>query len=289
MLNEVVSPAVWLPTCIEEAWKMKEQLGADACLIAAGTLLQTEWEKGKPRPYHLISLERIDEMRGLVSDVKDGQSILRIGALTTLGEILSDPLIVRHSELIAEAMRSIAAPAVRNRATIGGNVAGGIGDAIPVLLVMDTLISIFDGTVRRNMPLWQWIQENRKSQASSPDIVVGMELLRQGAGDCFYKKIGRRETFIPSIVTVAGSCTRGKDGKITHIRLAAGGGETPPQRFEHAENLLQGTVVDEAVLERVHMSILNEFQVVSDAFASASYRKQIAANLIASELAALAQ
>ncbi|MNG35779.1 putative xanthine dehydrogenase subunit C [compost metagenome] len=82
---------------------------------------------------------------------------------------------------------------------------------------------------------------------------------------------------------------RKEDGAITHIRLAAGGGETPPQWLQFSERLLQGGAIHDAVLESVYRSVLEEFEPVSDAFASAYYRKQVAANVIVSELAKFAQ
>lgn len=289
MLREKLSPAVWLPKSLEEAGVMKQKLGSRACFIAAGTLLQAEWEKGSVRPSHLISLEGIAEMKGVSSEAVSGRSVVRIGALTTLGSLFSSSLVLQHSPLVTEAVRGIAAPAVRNRATIGGNVASGIGDAIPALLAADALISTFDGNARLTKPLWQWGQENYNGQITSSDIVTHIELPELGLADYFYRKIGRREAFIPSIVTVAGCSMRQEDGTITHIRLAVGGGETPPQRLQFSEGLLQGGAIHDAVLESVYRNVLEEFQPVSDVFASTDYRKQIAANVIASELAKFAQ
>lgn len=285
MLREMLSPAVWLPKSLEEAWEIKQRIGSDACFIAAGTLLQAKWEKGSARPSHLISLEGIDEMKGVSREAVSGHPTVRIGALTTLGSLLSSSLLLQQSPLVTEAVRGIAAPAVRNRATIGGNVASGVGDAIPALLAADALVWTFDGNIRLTKSLWQWIQENYNSQITSSNIVTRIELPEPGIADHFYRKIGRREAFIPSIVTVAGCCMRKEDGTITHIRLAVGGGETPPQRLQLSERLLQGGPIHGTVLESVYRDVLEEFQPVSDAFASAYYKKQIAANAIASELA----
>ncbi|MFB9759666.1 FAD binding domain-containing protein [Ectobacillus funiculus] len=288
MLGEMLSPAVWFPKSLEEAWGMRQRLGSHACFIAAGTLLQIEWEKGRVDPGHLINLEGIDEIKGVSREVMSGRSVVRIGALTTLGSLLSSSLVLQHSPLVTEAVRGIAAPAVRNRATIGGNVASGIGDAIPALLAADALVSTFDGSTRLTKPLWRWLQEKDNGQITSSEIVAQIELPGSGTADYFYRKIGRREAFIPSVVTIAGCCMRKEDGTITHIRLAAGGGETSPQRLQFSEKLLQGMSIQDAVLEDVYRNVLEEFQPVSDVFASAYYRKQIAANVIASELAKFA-
>lgn len=289
MLREMLSPAVWLPKSLEEAWTMKQRIGSDACFIAAGTLLQTKWENGSARPSHLISLEGIDEMKGISREVVSGRPVVRIGALTTLGSLLSSSLVLQNSPLVTEAVRGIAAPAVRNRATIGGNIASKIGDVIPALLAADAFVSTFNGNARSIRPLWQWTQEHYNAPITSSNIVTQIELPEAGSADYFYRKIGRREAFIPSVVTVAGCCMRKNDGTITHIRLAVGGGETPPQRLQFSERLLQGVSIRDTVVEEVYSNVLEEFQPVSDAFASAYYRKQIAANVIASELAKFAQ
>lgn len=58
------SPAVWMLEELEEEWELKQQFSSDACFVAGGTLLQTQWEKGLDCPANLISLEKIKSLQG---------------------------------------------------------------------------------------------------------------------------------------------------------------------------------------------------------------------------------
>ncbi|GAA3328190.1 hypothetical protein GCM10020331_071150 [Ectobacillus funiculus] len=187
MLGEMLSPAVWFPK------KLRGGMGNEA-EARFSCLFHSRWniaanrvgKKGRVDPGHLINLEGIDEIKGVSREVMSGRSVVRIGALTTLGSLLSSSLVLQHSPLVTEAVRGIAAPAVRNRATIGGNVASGIGDAIPALLAADALVSTFDGSTRLTKPLWRWLQEKDNGQITSSEIVAQIELPGSGTADYFF-------------------------------------------------------------------------------------------------------
>lgn len=277
---------VWMPSSVEEAWEVKQKLGSDACFVSGGTLLQTQWEKGVPCPENFISLERIQEMRGVSKEFDGDRTVLQVGALTSLSLCQGHPFIMTKDwALLAESIRSIAAPAVRNRGTLGGNISSRYGDSIPALLAMDAEVISFDGKKRRREELWKWLQPT-----TEPPLLISILLPEEKKAAktvSFYKKIGRREAFSISLVAVSGSCTWNEKGEVEEIRLAAGGGDNPPQRLTACERLLEGTVPEAGLWQKLYLEIAEEFQPVSDAFASADYRKWTAANVMVSELTRL--
>lgn len=290
--STLLSAVVWTPRNLEEAWEKKRQLGSDACFISGGTLLQTQWETGIPVPAHLISLERIQEMQRVNKELDGDRTVLRIGALTTLADCRHHPLIAKDWGLLAEAVKHIAAPAVRNRATIGGNVSNRYGDSIPALLVMDAKVTLFTEKGYKTEELWEWLKKDPRQAEWNEALLACIylpETVKTNITRRFYKKIGRREAFVVSLVTVSGYYSQNNKGEIEHIRLAAGGGENQPQRLTACERLLQGTIPDEELWREVSAAILEEFQPVSDAFASADYRRKVAANVIISELMTLTE
>ncbi|WP_078414693.1 FAD binding domain-containing protein [Priestia abyssalis] len=277
---------VWMPSSVEEAWEAKQKLGSDACFVSGGTLLQTQWEKGVPCPGNFISLERIQEMRGVSKEFDGNRTVLQVGALTSLSLCQGHPFIIKKDwALLGESIRSIAAPAVRNRGTLGGNISSRFGDSIPALLAMDAEIISFDGKKRRRQELWKWL----KSKAEPPLLISILlpEEKRAAKTVRFYKKIGRREAFSVSLIAVSGLCIWNEKGEVEKIRLAAGGGDNPPQRLTDCEKLLEGSIPDPDLWQKLYLEIAEEFQPVSDAFASADYRKWTAANVIMSELTRL--
>jgi carbon-monoxide dehydrogenase medium subunit len=159
--TSLIDTEVWMPTSLEEAWELKEKLGESASFIAGGTLMLTHWAKGLDCPSYLISLDRVNEVKGWGKELVNGQSYTRLGAGITLNFCRQNKEFFHP--LLVEAARNIAAPAVRNRATIGGNIANGFGDMIPAILVMDAVLTVYDGNLVQNQPLYDYIKNNNQS------------------------------------------------------------------------------------------------------------------------------
>jgi xanthine dehydrogenase YagS FAD-binding subunit len=115
-----VMPAFQLfqPTSVRDAQKLLEQHGSDAWVIAGG-LDSFDWLKDRiKKPKALVDLSGIEELRG-VRSTPEG---IEIGAMTTLTEVVLDPVIKEKYSLLAEAAGVVASPQIRNQGTLGGNV-----------------------------------------------------------------------------------------------------------------------------------------------------------------------
>jgi xanthine dehydrogenase YagS FAD-binding subunit len=115
-----VMPAFQLfqPTSVRDAQKLLEQHGSDAWVIAGG-LDSFDWLKDRiKKPKALVDLSGIEELRG-VRSTPEG---IEIGAMTTLTEVVLDPVIKEKYSLLAEAAEVVASPQIRNQGTLGGNV-----------------------------------------------------------------------------------------------------------------------------------------------------------------------
>lgn len=281
----VPSPSVWQPADPGTAVRWKEQFGPDAAYVAGSTLLRTQWEAGTAvMPRHLIDLSSIPGLSGV--SLQDGE--LAVGALTTLGQCRNDPLIGEFVPMLREAVRAIAGWSVRNLATIGGNVAFRVGDALPALLALDADLVWHDGRAERAEKAADWL-----ASSASPDarlltqlrLPVAQDDANSNAKRMFaYHKVGRREAFTPSLVTVALSAHTEPDGVLRRVRIAAGGGQTPPKRLMRVERLLEARKPDPEALGEIYRAVLEEYEPKPDPFASNEYRKAACANLIVAEL-----
>jgi carbon-monoxide dehydrogenase medium subunit len=279
--TSLIDTCVWMPTSLEEAWNLKEKYGENAAFIAGGTLMQTHWAKGLDCPSHLISLDQMNEMKGWGKELVNGQTYTRLGAGITLdfcrqNKDLFHPLLV-------EAVKNIAAPAVRNRGTIGGNIANGFGDMIPALLAMDAFLTLYDGNYTHYLPLSDYIKNNNQS------LIISVHVPEDQTKRFFYKKLCHREAFTPSVVTVAGSFNLNENRKITAVRLGLSGGSTQPQRLYESEQLLEGSTLTNTLLQKVYQMIHVEFTPSTDPFSTATYKRSVAANGVVSEIARLAR
>src|SRR5271167_4513394 len=106
------------PASIVDAQKLLQQHGADAWVMAGG-LDSFDWLKDRiKRPKVVVDLSGIEELKG-VRATSDG---IEIGAMTTLTEVVNNPLVKQHYGLLAQGAELAASPQIRNQGTIGGNV-----------------------------------------------------------------------------------------------------------------------------------------------------------------------
>ena len=127
------------PETVEEAAK----LAADdnATLFAGGTDLMLQTKSGaKVFSPLLLNLRRVEKIRGVTEDHGD----IRIGALTTITDVLKDPLLRESVPILCEAADKFASGQIRNSATIGGNIcnASPAGDMIIPLLLLDAEVEL---------------------------------------------------------------------------------------------------------------------------------------------------
>ncbi|SEB55954.1 FAD binding domain-containing protein [Paenibacillus sp. GP183] len=276
-------PMLWQPKRLEEAVELKRVLGEDAVFVAGGTLLQTEWENDRQMaPLHMISIEGIDRLKGVYEKINGDQGHLVIGPLTSLTTCMQHPLI--KNSLLARACKQIAAPSVRNRGTIGGNVLSINGDALPAMLVMNAELIWQHGKKHDRTPLREWLQSRRRNSTEREDrLLVSIQLEDPRETEysfSYYEKVGRREAFAPSLVTVAASGLLDNEGRFVKVTLAVGGGKAIPDRLPVVESMLTGMKPDVESWQQIHEYIRREYQAGHDSFASSAYRKQAAANLL---------
>ena len=281
-LSRLQSPTVWLPHSIEDAVGHMRRFGSDARFISGGTLLQIQWENGQRKPDHLISLELISSLKEVHYQENEGSLV--IGALTPLAQLYKHPLINHIHPKIGEAARFIASPAVRTRGTIGGNIMGGIGDLIPLLLAMEASLLFITPNGEEKIDTWEWIKQAEKYKHALLAQIIFPTMSEEINEHLFFRKIGRRESFTAAIVTVSGRFKKTDLDTVADVRLAAGGGDNKPHLLERTKELVRGKRTEEIDWKAVYRSICDEFLPVTDAFVTADYRKKVAANLIITEL-----
>ncbi|WP_052098254.1 FAD binding domain-containing protein [Paenibacillus stellifer] len=280
------APALYRPRNLQEAWELKRELGDGAVYVSGSTLLRTQWEAGTvSMPETLIDLRGLEGLSGIA---EDGEGI-RIGALTNLSSLRRSALLDSAAPSLKEAARVIAAPSVRNLATLGGNIASGYGDTLPALLTADAELEVYDGAFASRQCTGDWLASRWGGRHSSASIIAGVRISPAEGPEGSrrfeaFRKVGRREAFTPSLVAVALSGFIDPDRCLSGVRIAAGGGSGRPHRLAEAEALLEGGVLAAELLPPVYEAVSGGFETYADPFATAEYKRKTAGNLIAAEL-----
>ncbi len=205
---------------------------------------------------------------------------LAIGAGASL-ESAWRALAARHPELSEMGLR-FAAPPVRNAGTMGGNVANGspIGDSAPVLMALGASVALRRGARLRAMPLEDFYLDYMKNALEPGEFVQGIVVPPAPPGLALRAyKISKR--FDCDISAVSAGLALSLDGeRIASARLAFGGMAAVVKRAVHAEAALIGQPWNEASLQAAQAALAQDFKPLTDMRASATYRADVAENLL---------
>src|SRR3989442_769295 len=150
-LTEPNAPSYYRPRSLEEALELMIQRAGELRPVAGGTDILVQAKDGTVDRAGLFDLSLVPELKGI--DEQPGH--LRIGAAVTHTEILESKLVERWGPARPIAGAWVGGPQIRNRGTIGGNVAHGspAGDTIPPLYVADALVGGVSVSDRRAAPI----------------------------------------------------------------------------------------------------------------------------------------
>ena len=116
----------------DEALEALAEFGEDARILAGGTDLMIQYQRGEINPALLVHIRRIARLRGVKFD-----GPMTIGALTTHRQLATDELVRRHFPALAEAAATVGGWQTQEAGTVGGNLcnASPAADTVPPLLV----------------------------------------------------------------------------------------------------------------------------------------------------------
>lgn len=267
-------------------WEASEILSMPGALALSGGTDITVMLRRKPvDDVTLVNLKKIPGLDG-IHEMKDGG--LRLGALVTvsyLGQVLTSP---KHAALRI-ACNSLGTPAVRNLATLGGNIgrASPASDVIPALLSLDAVVILESAGGSRRVPLGQLLQGPGRLDSRPGEFVTAVELPPRACGVGSYWKAGRIRGADCALAGVGVSfCWDG--GTIAEPRVAMTSVGPTCLRSAGAENVLRGAHLDEEVIRAAAGAAAGDARPITDLRASAAYRKELIRGLLTKNLRSLA-
>jgi xanthine dehydrogenase small subunit len=159
-----------------------------ATLIAGGSDLCVESNLRDKRWAHLVSVDGIAELREF-SDAADRVTIGAALPLSEIGEQWVDvPAVIR------DWLALFASPPIRNRATLGGNLATAspIGDSAPLLLALDASVRIAGPGGRRTLPLSEFFTGYRRTALGPGELLTSVEIRKPLPATIAFYKIAKR-------------------------------------------------------------------------------------------------
>ena len=259
---------------LQEALELRA--ARDVVPYAGGTDLMVENRQG----VEYLFLNKIPELRGITVDDR----YVRIGAAVTFTEALASPDV---PQLMKEAVSRIAAPAIRNAGTFGGNLGNGSAKADSVLIefVSDAKLRLVSKRGRRIVDVDKFYLGRKKLDLAPDELIAEVLLPKTGLAQYSYEKVGGRNALAISRVSFAGvfAC---EDGRITNVAAAFGAVADTVLRYKDIEATLIGKTVEEArSMKADYLKAYAERMVLTRGRVSAEYRKSVCMNLLGNFLA----
>jgi CO/xanthine dehydrogenase FAD-binding subunit len=250
-----------------------------ATLIAGGTDLMVKIRAGSARPRLLVDISRVDALR----EISTQPSGLTIGSAALVAEILASPTVSTHYPLLATVLRSLGSAQIRNRATLGGNLANAspAADSTLALLAYDARVTLARAGTERSLPLHEFLLGPGRTALHRGEYIRSVDLPTPRTDwDVFFHKVGRRRALTIAIASVAGLVAlRGRT--VVDVRLAAGSVAPTPLRLRAVENLVRGQELDGQRIAAAHAAAFREVSPIDDVRATAIYRRTVTADLVA--------
>ncbi|GAB3242854.1 xanthine dehydrogenase small subunit [Chitinimonas naiadis] len=227
----------------------------------------------------ILYLGQVAELQRIQLDAEG----LWVGAAASLTDAFA--ALVRQTPEWAELARRFASVPVRNAGTLGGNVANGspIGDSMPALIVLGSRVVLQRGEAVRELALEDFYLGYQKTALQPGEFVAALRVPdHAGQSRRWFRtyKLSKRYEQDISAVCAAFALELDAQQRIVSARVAFGGMAATPQRARACEAALLGQPWDEATLRLGQQALEQDFQPLSDARASAAYRRQAAANLL---------
>jgi len=248
-----------------------------AKLLAGGHSLIPILKLRQSRPNLLIDIGRIPDLKGIR---RSGNSVV-IGALTT------HAMIASSSELpaaLSEAAGIIADQQVRNRGTIGGNVAHAdpASDLPTVLTALDAVFHVQGPGGERQITARDFFTGLFETALRKNEVLTSVEMpvLGNRTGSAYVKMVNPASGY--AMLGAAAVVTL-EDGRCSGASIAVGGLTPHAMRAPSVETALAGRQLDDAAIAQAASAVLNDLggDLLGDIHASAAYRKSMAPRYVA--------
>lgn len=275
------------PTSLEDVFDLLDEHGATAMLMAGGTDVLPSLKLGRKTCGHLIWLKRVP---GLDTLVYDGTAGLRIGATALLEDVRAFPAVRQHYPALSEAIRDLATPQTRAKATVVGNIcnASPCADTATPLLVYGARARISCRGRTRELPLEEFFLGPRRTALERGEVVESILVPRPAPDErvVFLKFSPRSKVDIAAVNVSVGIRMAG--GTIERARIFLGTVAPTPVRAPLAEAVLAGARPDSRLFERAADTARGECAPITDHRATKEYKTHLVGVLVRRALERLA-
>jgi len=267
------------PATLEEALAAKAQHGDDARFLAGGQSLLPAMNFRLAQPAVLIDLNGVPAL----DDLAETHGALSIGAMTRHRTLERDACVARRQPLIAEAMANVAHVQIRNRGTLGGNLANAdpASEMPAVMLALDARIRTASVRGERTLGARDFFTGTMSTALAPDELLAGVSIaaLPTHTG-CAFLEIARRAGDF-AIAGVACVITLDDAGRASRVRIALCNAADRPILAHAAMDALTGQPVTEGTIAAAVAALRSEIDPRGNVHATPAYQRHLAGALSA--------
>ena len=260
------------PSTVDEAIALLSRLGGEGKILAGGHSLVPAMRFRLAQPGTLIDINRIPGL----AHIREEGGHLAIGALTRESALEHSPLVQSRYGLLADAGHVIADPLVRNRGTIGGNLAHAdpANDHPAVMLAYGATLVARGPKGTRQIAADDFFVGLFESALAADELLVEIRIPTPAAGQGgAYVKLERKVgdyaiSAVAANLTISGGTCRAARIALTNVNPV-------PMRAKQAESALVGRALDEAAIEAAARAAAAECDPSADLRGSIEYKRDI--------------
>ncbi|WP_136660677.1 xanthine dehydrogenase family protein subunit M [Nitratireductor sp. XY-223] len=246
---------------LDEVLTVLEERGDEAKVLAGGQSLIPTMNMRFAAPEVLIDISGVTELRGI--EVRD--DVLRIGAMCRHVEVLNAPEVAEHAPLIAMAMPNIAHAAIRNRGTFGGSLchADPAAELPACVLALDARLNIDGKSGPRSISARDFFLGTYMTCLADDEVLISVDVPKvMSENVTFFDEVARRR----GDYAMAGLASQAtvRSGFITDVRLAFFAVGEVAVRAPHAEQALQGILLQDMDADAICSAIADDISPFDD-------------------------
>lgn len=265
------------PRSIGEALTLLTELGDDAKLLAGGHSLLPMMKLRFAQPGTLIDINRIPELRG----IREEGGLIRIGAMSSESDLIASSLLQERLPLLPEMALLIADPQVRNRGTIGGDIAHGDpgNDHPAIAMALDATFVLQGPKGERQVKAVDFFHGTYMTALAENEILTAILVAPFQAGTGYaYQKLKRKT----GDWATAGAAVvlRMAGGVVTQVSIGLTNVAPTALRASAAEAALMGKPLNDATLEAAAQAVRAVCEPAEDLRGDIEYKTAMASEMV---------
>jgi carbon-monoxide dehydrogenase small subunit/xanthine dehydrogenase small subunit len=269
------APSYYRPRSLDDAIEILAQRPGEVRPVAGGTDILVQAKDGHQQRALLFDLSAVPELKG----IEEREGDLWIGAAATHTEVMESFLVARWLPALHQACAVVGGPQIRNRGTIGGNLANAspAADAVPPLMAAGATVDLVSANGRRSVALDDFFTGYRTTVLEPDELILAVRVPRRPGLRSVFLRLGQRQAQAISKVSLAVGMTF-REGKPDYVRVALGSVAPTVIRAPETEKALLAGGYDG--LMRAKQAVRDEVRPIDDIRSTRDYRREMAAVLL---------